>query len=73
MDEAVTALAPSRPSPGGRAGHCPLKTQSSRSWGGEAGSHEAVLDGSGLASGIYLVRLEAEGVVRASQKVLLLR
>jgi hypothetical protein len=38
-----------------------------------AGSHEAVLDGGRLASGVYLVRLEAEGVVRASQKVLLLR
>ena len=38
-----------------------------------AGSHEAVLDGGHLASGVYLVRLEAEGVVHASQKVLLLR
>ena len=38
-----------------------------------AGRHEAVLDGGYLASGVYLVRLEAEGVVRASQKVLLLR
>ena len=38
-----------------------------------AGRHEAVLDGARLASGVYLVRLEAEGVVRASQKVLLLR
>ena len=38
-----------------------------------AGSHEAVLDGGRLASGVYLVRLEAEGVIHASQKVLLLR
>ena len=38
-----------------------------------AGSHEAVLDGGRLASGVYLVRLEAEGVVHATQKVLLLR
>ena len=38
-----------------------------------AGRHEAVLDGGRLASGVYLVRLEAEGVVHASQKVLLLR
>ena len=38
-----------------------------------AGRHEAVLDSGHLASGVYLVRLEAEGVVRASQKVLLLR
>jgi len=38
-----------------------------------AGSHEAVLDAGHLASGVYLVRLEAEGVVHASQKVLLLR
>ena len=37
------------------------------------GSHEAVVDGGHLASGVYLVRLEAEGVVHASQKVLLLR
>ena len=38
-----------------------------------AGNHEAVLDGGRLASGVYLVRLEAEGVVHATQKVLLLR
>ena len=38
-----------------------------------AGSHEAVLDGGRLDSGVYLVHLEAEGVVRDSQKVLLLR
>ncbi|MCH7638884.1 MAG: hypothetical protein IH855_05415 [Bacteroidetes bacterium] len=38
-----------------------------------AGSNEAVLDGGSLASGVYLVRLEAEGVVHATQKVLLLR
>ena len=38
-----------------------------------AGSHEAVVDGGLLASGVYLVRLEAEGVVRATQKVVLLR
>ena len=38
-----------------------------------AGRHEAVLDGGRLASGVYLVRLEAEGVVHATQKVLLLR
>ena len=38
-----------------------------------AGRHEAVLDGGRLASGIYLVRLEAGGVVHATQKVLLLR
>ena len=37
------------------------------------GRHEAVLDGGRLASGVYLVRLEAEGVVRATQKVVLLR
>ena len=37
------------------------------------GSHEAVLDGGRLASGVYLVRLEADGLFRASQKVLLLR
>jgi len=38
-----------------------------------AGRHEAVLDGGRLASGIYLVRLEAGGVIHATQKVLLLR
>ena len=38
-----------------------------------AGSHEAVLDGGHLASGVYLVRLEAEGIIHATQKVLLLR
>ena len=38
-----------------------------------AGRHEAVLDGGRLASGVYLVRLEAEGVIHATQKVLLLR
>ena len=38
-----------------------------------AGTHEAVLDGGRLASGVYLVRLEAEGIVHATQKVLLLR
>ena len=38
-----------------------------------AGSHEVVLEGGRLASGVYLVRLEAEGVVHATQKVLLLR
>ena len=40
---------------------------------GHLGRHEAVLNGGHLASGVYLVRLEAEGVVHASQKVLLLR
>ncbi len=29
-----------------------------------AGSHQAVFDGAGLASGIYLVRLQADGTVR---------
>jgi len=38
-----------------------------------AGSHEAALDAGRLASGVYLVRLEAEGVVHATRKVLLLR
>ena len=38
-----------------------------------AGRHETVLDGGRLAGGVYLVRLEAEGVVHATQKVLLLR
>ena len=38
-----------------------------------AGSHEAELDGGRLASGMYLVCLETAGVVRATQKVLLLR
>ncbi len=38
-----------------------------------AGSHEAELDGGRLASGMYLVRLETAGVVRATQNVLLLR
>ena len=37
------------------------------------GNHEAVLDGGRVASGVYLVRLEAEGVIHATQKVLLLR
>ena len=40
---------------------------------GGAVCHEAMLDGGHLASGVYLVRLEAEGVVHATQKVLLLR
>jgi len=34
---------------------------------------QAVLDGSGLTGGIYLIRLEAEGVSRAMQKAVLLR
>ncbi|RLC56570.1 MAG: hypothetical protein DRI30_05640, partial [Chloroflexi bacterium] len=38
-----------------------------------AGRHEAVLDGGRLASGVYLIRLEAGGVVHTRQKVLLLR
>ncbi|MCH7638299.1 MAG: hypothetical protein IH855_02385 [Bacteroidetes bacterium] len=38
-----------------------------------AGSHEAVLNGGRLASGVYLVRMEAEGIIHATQKVLLLR
>ncbi|PAP75964.1 malectin domain-containing carbohydrate-binding protein [Rubrivirga marina] len=33
----------------------------------EAGRHEAVLDGSGLAAGVYLVRLEADGRVVTRQ------
>ena len=38
-----------------------------------AGRQEAVLNGGHLASGVYLFRLEADGVVHATQKVLLLR
>ena len=38
-----------------------------------AGRHEAVLDGNGLASGVYLIRLQADGAVHATRKVLLLR
>ena len=38
-----------------------------------AGRHEAVLDGSQLASGVYLIRLEAGGATYDTRKVLLLR
>ncbi|MCH7638617.1 MAG: T9SS type A sorting domain-containing protein [Bacteroidetes bacterium] len=38
-----------------------------------AGRHEVVLDGSNLASGVYLIRMESAGNVQASMKVLLLR
>ena len=38
-----------------------------------AGRHEVVLDGSNLASGVYLIRLESAGNVQTSMKVLLLR
>lgn len=38
-----------------------------------AGHHEATLDGAGLSSGLYLVTLQADGVMRAQQKVTLLR
>ena len=34
---------------------------------------QAVLDGSGLTGGIYLIRLEAEGVSRAMQKDIIIR
>ena len=38
-----------------------------------AGRHETVLDGSELASGVYLVRMEAGGTVQGLRKVVLLR
>ncbi|RJP73358.1 MAG: T9SS C-terminal target domain-containing protein [Candidatus Zixiibacteriota bacterium] len=38
----------------------------------EAGSHEAIFDGSGLASGVYLVRMEA-GAFTATRKMVLLK
>ncbi len=38
-----------------------------------AGRHEVVFNGNGLASGVYLIRMEAAGSVQSSMKVLLLR
>lgn len=38
-----------------------------------AGRHEAVLDGTAMTSGVYLVRMEAEGDVQGLRKVVLLR
>ena len=38
----------------------------------EAGSHQAVIDESGLVSGVYLLRLEA-GEMKAVKKLILLR
>jgi len=38
----------------------------------EAGSHEVTFDGSGLASGVYLVRMEAGGGIQ-TQKLILLK
>lgn len=38
-----------------------------------AGHHEAVLDGSRLASGVYLIRLQADDAIQATRKVLFLR
>lgn len=38
-----------------------------------AGRHEVVLDGSNMASGVYLIRMESAGKIQASMKVLLLR
>lgn len=38
-----------------------------------AGRHEAVLNGSQLASGVYLILLQADGAIQTTRKVLLLR